>query len=73
MTEATAVAGEGHEVHRVPISVPFVVAASLLCGVGLIGISYWLITQNPILLASIIPVVGGGLLFFSPRAGWDHA
>jgi hypothetical protein len=55
------------------VSVPLVIAAALLCGVGLIGVSYWLVTQNWLLFASLIPLIGGAYLLFTRVTGPDRA
>lgn len=62
-----------HAVERVPISVPFVVLSAVLCGLGILSLSYWLITFSWVLLAGVIPLALGAYMFFSPLAGWDHA
>jgi len=55
------------------VSVPMVIAASLLCGVGLIGISYWIVTQNWLFFAALVPLIGGALLLFTRVTGPDRA
>jgi hypothetical protein len=56
-----------------PISVPWVIAASLLIGVGLFFDWYWLYTFNLEYTFGIALVVVGGFMLFSKRAGLDHA
>ena len=73
MSEPTGEAGSEHAVQRVPISIPFVILAAVLCGLGLLSLSYWLITFNWILFAGVIPLIGGAYMLFTPLAGWDHA
>lgn len=55
------------------MSIPLVIGSAVLVGVGLTGMAYWLITFHWILLASVIPLVSGGLLFFTKATGPDHA
>ena len=55
------------------VSVPLVIAVSLLCGVGLIGVSYWLVTQNWLFFAALIPLIGGAYLLFTRVTGPDRA
>lgn len=55
------------------ISVPFTIAAALLCGVGLIGVTYWLLTQNWLYFASLLPLIGGAYLLFTRATGPDRA
>ena len=59
---------------RSPISVPWVIGAALLCGVGL-TLLWWFIEvfQVTWLLGGIALVFLGCLMFLNPRAGWDHA
>jgi hypothetical protein len=55
------------------ISVPLITAAAVLCGVGLLGMAYWLLTQNWLYFASLIPLIGGAYLLFTRLTGPDHA
>ena len=55
------------------VSVPLVIVASLLCGVGLIGISYWLVTQSWLFFAALLPLIGGAYLLFTRVTGPDRA
>ncbi len=55
------------------ISIPYIVLASLLCGLGLFGIAYWLVTLNWIYFASLIPLIGGAVMLFLRGSGPDHA
>ena len=70
-----ATAGEDAGHHAVsPISVPWVVLASLLCGLGLyLVLGLWLLTFQWIYFTGIIPMIVGGLMFLNERAGLDHA
>lgn len=56
-----------------PISVPWVVLASVLCGLGLLLVWMWLTTFQWVYFTGIIPVFVGGLMFLNDRAGLDHA
>jgi len=73
MSEFAGVDGAEHAIERVPISVPWVVLSAVLCGLGILSLSYWLITFTWILLGGVVPLAVGAYMFFSPRAGWDHA
>ncbi|HYA57490.1 MAG TPA: hypothetical protein VEH57_03380 [Thermoplasmata archaeon] len=55
------------------VSIPILVLAAVLVGLGLLGMAYWLITFQWALLASVIPLALGGLLLFTPRTGPDRA
>ncbi len=55
------------------VSVPIVLGAALLVGVGLAGMAFWLITFRWIYFASLVPLVAGGLLLFSRFSGADRA
>jgi hypothetical protein len=55
------------------VSVPLLIAAALLCGLGLLGVAYWLLTQNWLYFASLIPLIGGAYLLFTRATGPDHA
>jgi hypothetical protein len=69
---ASSPAGEAH--HAVsPISVPWVVLASLVCGVGIFLVWFWLETFNWIFFPGIVAVIVGAMMFMSDRAGLDHA
>lgn len=73
MSEYAGAETTEHPVKRVPISVPWVVLSAVLCGLGLLSLTYWLVTQEWILLGGVLPLALGGYMLFSPRAGWDHA
>ena len=69
-----AVAPEDHAHHvSSPISVPWVVLASVLCGVGLLSVWEWLTTFAWVYFAGPLLVLAGFLLLFSDRAGLDRA
>jgi hypothetical protein len=60
-------------VEKSPISVGWVVLAAVLCGLGLVGVWWWVTTFNWLFFPSIVLVFGGGLMFFNDRAGLDRA
>jgi hypothetical protein len=67
----------GHE-HGEPlpegsVSVPIVIGAALLVGIGLAGMAFWLITFRWLYFASLLPLTGGALLLFSRLTGADRA
>jgi Na+/proline symporter len=55
------------------ISVPFLVLASVLIGLGLAGMAYWLVTFQWLYFASVIPTVLGGYMLFTRGTGPDRA
>lgn len=56
-----------------PISIPFVMLAAVLIGVGILALVYWLVTFEWIYFGGILPSLTGGLMLFHPRAGADRA
>jgi hypothetical protein len=67
-------APEGHAPHvSSPISVPWVILASVLVGVGLTLIWMWVTTFSWIFFTGPLLVFVGAVMFLNPRAGWDHA
>ena len=62
-----------HSLGRNSISVPFVIAASVLAGVGLLLVLLWLITFNWLYFPGVALVLAGGLMLFDRRAGSDRA
>jgi hypothetical protein len=58
---------------RSSISVPFVIAAAVLIGVGVWTISYALTVFDGWYLIGIAPLFLGATLLFSQRAGLDRA
>jgi len=68
---ATAEAPSAHATSSV--SIPFVIGAAVLVGIGIMGMAYWLITFHWVFLASVLPLAAGGLLLFSKGSGPDHA
>lgn len=55
------------------LSVPFLVFAALLIGVGLFGMAYWLVTFEWLYFASVVPLVVGAYLLFTRGTGPDRA
>jgi hypothetical protein len=56
------------------VSVPIVVGAALLIGLGLTSMAYWLITSfHWIYFAGVVPLAGGGYLLFTRFTGADRA
>jgi hypothetical protein len=58
---------------RDSVSLPYLLAAALLCGVGLFGMSFWLITLNWLYFAALIPLILGAVMLFMRGTGPDHA
>jgi Na+/proline symporter len=73
MAEHTVATGNSRVPDTGAISVPFIVLASVLVGLGIMGLAYWLITFQWVLMLSIAPLAIGGLLFFTRAAGPDRA
>ncbi len=55
------------------LSVPFLILSSLLCGVGLFGLAFWLITMDWLYFASLIPLIFGAYMLFTRGTGPDRA
>ncbi len=66
-----AAPAEGTEAGQV--SIPILLLAGVLIGVGLLGVAYWQITGSWLWFLSIVPVILGGGLLFSKWSGPDHA
>ena len=67
--------GDPHE-HRPTsstLSIPFLVLSAILCGVGIFGLAYWLVTFNWVFFASLIPLVLGAYMLFTRGTGPDRA
>jgi hypothetical protein len=64
---------DAHAERNDHISVPLTIGTALLCGVGLLGMAYWLLTFNWLYFASLIPLIGGAYLLFTRVTGPDHA
>jgi len=69
----------GSESHPTPattassVSLPFLVLAAVLIGVGLSGMAYWLVTFQWVYFASLIPLILGALMLFTRGTGPDRA
>lgn len=68
-----APAGSGSAGDAGQVSIPVLLLAGVLIGVGLLGVAYWQITQSWLFFVSIVPVILGGGLLFSKWSGPDHA
>lgn len=55
------------------ISIPWVVLASVLMGLGVLMLALWLVTFNFLLFSGSLVLLVGFLMVFSPRMGSDHA
>ena len=55
------------------LSVPYLLLAAVLCGVGLFGMAYWLVTFNWVVFASLVPLVLGAYMLFTRGTGPDRA
>lgn len=55
------------------LSIPFLVLSAVMIGVGLFGVSYWLVTFNWLYFASLIPLILGGIMLFTRGTGPDRA
>ncbi|MFI5414832.1 MAG: hypothetical protein ACHQ16_04095 [Candidatus Lutacidiplasmatales archaeon] len=55
------------------ISIPWVVAASLLMGLGIFLITAWIITFDFVYFVGFVVLTGGFLMTFDRRMGSDHA
>lgn len=55
------------------ISIPFVILSAVLISIGLLSMTFFLITFQFVFLGGIALVLAGGLMLFSPYAGSDHA
>jgi hypothetical protein len=70
---ATAAEGHAHHVSS-PISVPWVIAASLIAAAGLLVLWQGATTLDPIyFLGGPVLVLIATLMFLNDRAGLDHA
>ncbi|HEV2317269.1 MAG TPA: hypothetical protein VGV89_06825 [Thermoplasmata archaeon] len=55
------------------VSIPYVILASILCGVGIFLTLAWVITFSWPLFLGVFVTTGGFLLLFDRRAGLDRA
>jgi len=67
--------GDRHESGRESesLSVPYLVLAAVLAGVGLFGMAYWLVTFDWLYFASVIPLALGAYMLFTRGTGPDRA
>ena len=70
---AHAVGAPTHAATQSAISIPFVVLAAFLIGVGILALVYWLVTFDWLYFGGVLPSVTGGLMLLHPRAGADRA
>jgi hypothetical protein len=63
--------GSAHEVS--PISVPWVVLASVICGIGITLMWQFVTTFNFLYFLGAPLILVGALMFLNERAGLDHA
>ena len=66
-------AHEAHSRPRSTLSIPFLLLSALLCGVGISGMAYWLLTQEWLYFASLLPLVIGAYMLFTRGTGPDRA
>jgi len=57
--------------HRTPVLT--IVGSSVLSGIGLLGMAYWLVTLRWLYFASVVPLVVGAYLLFTRATGPDRA
>jgi hypothetical protein len=63
-----------HEDHELgALTVATIVGASVLSGVGIFGMMFWLITFRWLYFLSVVPLVVGCYLLFTRATGADHA
>ncbi len=63
-----------HEQHpKSPISIPYLLGAAVLIGIGLVCASLWIVYFDWRLFLGFGPLVVGAFMLFSPRAGADRA
>ncbi len=66
-------ADAAHVAVKSPVSIPWVVLASALAGLGVFAMVLFLYTFQLIYLGGILPIVTGTLMLFDRRAGADSA
>ena len=71
--ETTAVATGGRPEAPASLSVLTTVGSSVLAGVGLFGVIYWLITFRWLYFASLAPLAVGAYLLFTRATGPERA
>ena len=67
--------GDRHEsaVPTASVSVPYLLLAAVLTGVGLFGMAYWLVTFDWLYFAAVIPLALGAYMLFTRGTGPDRA
>lgn len=73
MAEHAHGASSDHVASDGSISIPWTVLASVLVGLGLFGMAYWLVTFSWLLFLSVIPLSIGAVLLFTRATGAEHA
>jgi len=73
MSSSLAASGAPRTSGHGSISIPVLVLAAALIGLGIAGLAYWLVVFQWLYLASVIPLALGGLLLFTPLTGPDRA
>ncbi len=68
-------AGEAPHRNESPghLSIAYLLAAVALIGVGLFGITLWLVTQSWLDFAAVLPLVFGAYMLFTRGTGPDRA
>ncbi|MCI4340489.1 MAG: hypothetical protein L3J73_04405 [Thermoplasmata archaeon] len=62
-----------HSPSKNDLSIPFVVLAAFLIGVGILALVYWIVTFDWLYFGGIVPSLTGALMLFHPKAGADRA
>ena len=73
MSEYTSGGRSSHTPAASSLSVPFLVLAAVLIGIGLFGMAYWLVTFQWPYFSSVIAVALGGYMLFTRGTGPDRA
>lgn len=66
-------ASSSHASAKSPVSIPWVILASLLAGIGIFSMVLWLYTFQWIYFGGILPIITGTLMMFDRRAGANSA
>jgi len=73
MDVATVASTTGRREEPGALGVITIVGSSVLAGVGLFGVIYWLITFRWLYFASLAPLAVGAYLLFTRATGPEHA
>jgi uncharacterized protein (DUF983 family) len=73
MESAAATSGAHGAAPGGAVLVLAIVGSAVLCGIGMLGMAYWLITLRWLFFASVVPLVVGAYLLFTRTTGADHA